>query len=209
MMLSTFAKNRLFIKSFLSILMLLMLFCTPDALKANASFDTSVTTSFVPSEYLPLETEQATAVVRANKAFLPERGLNRETGFPLLTLLSFCSIRSARVRSGRFHGRISSSHGLPKSGACCLSPARRLFIGSPSFPLSGLACNAHSPMRQGCPNRARRTHGGYAPPWRNAPAFPDKRQGVLMDIGLKVVLICAGFMAICVVLGMIGKKLAE
>ena len=31
--------------------------------------------------------EQATAVVRANKAFLPERGLNRETGFPLLTLL--------------------------------------------------------------------------------------------------------------------------
>ena len=57
MMLSTFAKNRLFIKSFLSILMLLMLFCTPDALKANASFDTSVTTSFVPSEYLPLETE--------------------------------------------------------------------------------------------------------------------------------------------------------
>ena len=82
MMLSTFAKNRLFIKSFLSILMLLMLFCTPDALKANASFDTSVTTSFVPSEYLPLETEQATAVVRAN-----ERGLNRETGFPLLTLL--------------------------------------------------------------------------------------------------------------------------
>ena len=62
MMLSTFAKNRLFIKSFLSILMLLMLFCTPDALKANASFDTSVTTSFVPSEYLPLETEQATAV---------------------------------------------------------------------------------------------------------------------------------------------------
>ena len=82
MMLSTFAKNRLFIKSFLSILMLLMLFCTPDALKANASFDTSVTTSFVPSEYLPLETEQATAVVRANKAFLPERGLN-----PLLTLL--------------------------------------------------------------------------------------------------------------------------
>ena len=26
-----------------------------------------------------------------------------------------------------------------------------------------------------------------------------------MDIGLKVVLICAGFMAICVVLGMIGK----
>ena len=167
MMLSTFAKNRLFIKSFLSILMLLMLFCTPDALKANASFDTSVTTSFVPSEYLPLETEQATAVVRANKAFLPERGLNRETGFPLLT------------------------------------------IGSPSFPLSGLACNAHSPMRQGRPKRARRTHGGYAPPWRNAPAFPDKRQGVLMDIGLKVVLICAGFMAICVVLGMIGKKLAE
>ena len=82
MMLSTFAKNRLFIKSFLSILMLLMLFCTPDALKANASFDSSVT-----SEYLPLETEQATAVVRANKAFLPERGLNRETGFPLLTLL--------------------------------------------------------------------------------------------------------------------------
>ena len=76
MMLSTFAKNRLFIKSFLSILMLLMLFCTPD-----------VTTSFVLSEYLPLETEQATAVVRANKAFLPERGLNRETGFPLLTLL--------------------------------------------------------------------------------------------------------------------------
>ncbi len=63
MMLSTFAKNRLFIKSFLSILMLLMLFCTPDALKANASFDTSVTTSFVLS------------------------GLNRETGFPLLTLL--------------------------------------------------------------------------------------------------------------------------
>ena len=62
MMLSTFAKNRLFIKSFLSILMLLMLFCTPDALKANASFDTSVTTSFVPSESLPLETEQATAV---------------------------------------------------------------------------------------------------------------------------------------------------
>ena len=30
-----------------------------------------------------------------------------------------------------------------------------------------------------------------------------------MDIGLKVVLICAGFMAICVFLGMIGKKLAE
>ena len=30
-----------------------------------------------------------------------------------------------------------------------------------------------------------------------------------MDIGLKVVLICAGFMAICVVLGMFGKKLAE
>ena len=30
-----------------------------------------------------------------------------------------------------------------------------------------------------------------------------------MDIGLKVVLICVGFMAICVVLGMIGKKLAE
>ena len=30
-----------------------------------------------------------------------------------------------------------------------------------------------------------------------------------MDIGLKVVLICAGFMGICVVLGMIGKKLAE
>ena len=30
-----------------------------------------------------------------------------------------------------------------------------------------------------------------------------------MDIGLKVVLICAGFMAICVALGMIGKKLAE
>ena len=207
MMLSTFAKNRLFIKSFLSILMLLMLFCTPDALKANASFDTSVTTSFVPSEYLPLETEQATAVVRANKAFLPERGLNRETGFP--PCFSFCSIRSARVHSGRFHGRISSSHGLPKSGACCLSPARRLLIGSPSFPLSGLACNAHSPMRQGRPKRARRTHGGYAPPWRNAPAFPDKRQGVLMDIGLKVVLICAGFMAICVVLGMIGKKLAE
>ncbi len=64
-------------------------------------------------------------------------------------------------------------------------------------------------MRQGRPKRARQTHGGYAPPWRNAPAFPDKRQGVLMDIGLKVVLICAGFMAICVVLGMIGKKLAE
>ena len=193
MMLSTFAKNRLFIKSFLSILMLLMLFCTPDALKANASFDTSVTTSFVPSEYLPLETEQATAVVRANKAFLPERGLNRKQGSLSSPCFSFCSIRSARVRSGRFHGRISSSHGLPKSGACCLSPARRLFIGSPSFPLSGLACNAHSPMRQGRPKRARRTHGGYAPPWRNAPAFPDKRQGVLMDIGLKVVLICAGF----------------
>ncbi|XUR87173.1 hypothetical protein WCP94_003813 [Bilophila wadsworthia] len=64
-------------------------------------------------------------------------------------------------------------------------------------------------MRQGRPKRARRTHGGYAPPWCNAPAFPDKRQGVLMDIGLKVVLICAGFMVICVVLGMIGKKLAE
>ncbi len=31
----------------------------------------------------------------------------------------------------------------------------------------------------------------------------------LWDIGSKVVLICAGFMAICVVLGMIGKKLAE
>jgi len=30
-----------------------------------------------------------------------------------------------------------------------------------------------------------------------------------MDIGLKVVLICACFMVICVVLGMIGKKLAE
>ena len=30
-----------------------------------------------------------------------------------------------------------------------------------------------------------------------------------MDIGLKVVLICAGFMVICVVLGMVGKKLAE
>ena len=30
-----------------------------------------------------------------------------------------------------------------------------------------------------------------------------------MDIGLKVVLICAGFMVIRVVLGMIGKKLAE
>ena len=208
-MLSTFAKNRLFIKSFLSILMLLMLFCTPDALKANASFDTSVTTSFVPSEYLPLETEQATAVVRANKAYLPERASTGKQGSLSSPCFSFCSIRSARVRSGRFHGRISSSHGLPKSGACCLSPARRLSIGSPSFPLSGLACNAHSPMRQGRPKRARRTHGGYAPPWRNAPAFPDKRQGVLMDIGLKVVLICAGFMAICVVLGMIGKKLAE
>ena len=94
MMLSTFAKNRLFIKSFLSILMLLMLFCTPDALKANASFDTSVTTSFVLSEYLPLETEQATAVVRANKAFLPERGLNRETGFPLLYPLCTRSLRT-------------------------------------------------------------------------------------------------------------------
>ena len=86
-MLSTFAKNRLFIKSFLSILMLLMLFCTPDALKCQTRRLPSATTSFVPSEYLPLETEQATAVVRANKAFLPERGLNRETGFPLLTLL--------------------------------------------------------------------------------------------------------------------------
>ena len=113
MMLSTFAKNRLFIKSFLSILMLLMLFCTPDALKANASFDTSVTTSFVPSEYLPLETEQATAVVRANKAFLPERGLNRETGFPLLTLLfllrSVLRRRSLRTLSWadllRFHSQ--------------------------------------------------------------------------------------------------------
>ena len=94
MMLSTFAKNRLFIKSFLSILMLLMLFCTPDALKANASFDTSVTTSFVLSEYLPLETEQATAVVRANKAFLPERGLNRETGFLLLYPLCTRSLRT-------------------------------------------------------------------------------------------------------------------
>ena len=30
-----------------------------------------------------------------------------------------------------------------------------------------------------------------------------------MDIGLKVVLICAGFMAICVVLCMIRKERAE
>ena len=30
-----------------------------------------------------------------------------------------------------------------------------------------------------------------------------------MDIGLKGGLICAGFMASCGVLGMIGKKLAE
>ena len=207
MMLSTFAKNRLFIKSFLSILMLLMLFCTPDALKANASFDTSVTTSFVPSEYLPLETPPPLS--GRTRLSSPKGASTGKQGSLSSPCFSFCSIRSARVRSGRFHGRISSSHGLPKSGACCLSPARRLFIGSPSFPLSGLACNAHSPMRQGRPKRARRTHGGYAPPWRNAPAFPDKRQGVLMDIGLKVVLICAGFMAICVVLGMIGKKLAE
>ena len=80
-------KNKLFFKSLLSILMLLMLFCVPEAPKANASFDTSVTTNLVPSEFLPLETEQASAVVRANKAFLPERGLNREMGFPSLALI--------------------------------------------------------------------------------------------------------------------------
>ncbi len=87
MMMSSLAKNRLFIKSFMSIMMVLMLFCTPDAPKANAPIETSVTTSLVPSEYLPLETEQASAVVRANKAFLPERGLNREMGFPILALI--------------------------------------------------------------------------------------------------------------------------
>ena len=43
--------------------------------------------SLSPSEYLPLETEQAAAIIRTNKVLLPERGLNRETGFPLLALL--------------------------------------------------------------------------------------------------------------------------
>ena len=202
MMLSTFAKNRLFIKSFLSILMLLMLFCTPHlTLQSQQSSSPANTCLWKRSRPLPLSGR--------TRLSSPKGASTGKQGSLSSPCFSFCSIRSARVRSGRFHGRISSSHGLPKSGACCLSPARRLFIGSPSFPLSGLACNAHSPMRQGRPKRARRTHGGYAPPWRNAPAFPDKRQGVLMDIGLKVVLICAGFMAICVVLGMIGKKLAE
>ncbi|WP_308776449.1 hypothetical protein [uncultured Bilophila sp.] len=69
------------------ILMLLMLFCVPDTPRANPSFDTSITINFAPSEFLPLETEQASAIVRANKAFLPERGLNREVGFPTLALL--------------------------------------------------------------------------------------------------------------------------
>ncbi len=54
MMLSTFAKNRLFIKSFLSILMLLMVGCTPDALKSGGAFYAAGTRSFVPSEYLAL-----------------------------------------------------------------------------------------------------------------------------------------------------------
>lgn len=87
MTLSRFTKNRLFIKSFMSILMLLMLFCVPDTPRANPSFDTSITINFAPNEFLPLETEQASAIVRANKAFLPERGLNREVGFPTLALL--------------------------------------------------------------------------------------------------------------------------
>lgn len=87
MTLSRFTKNRLFIKSFMGILMLLMLFCVPDTPRANPSFDTSITMNFAPSEFLPLETEQASAIVRANKAFLPERGLNREVGFPTLALL--------------------------------------------------------------------------------------------------------------------------
>lgn len=30
-----------------------------------------------------------------------------------------------------------------------------------------------------------------------------------MDLGLKVMLICAGFMLLCTVLGFIGKKLSE
>ena len=87
MTLFPFAKNRLFIKSLLSILMLLTLFCTPDVPRANASFDTLITMSLSPSEYLPPETEQAPAIIRTNKILLPERGLNRETGFPLLALL--------------------------------------------------------------------------------------------------------------------------
>ncbi len=41
------------------------------------------------------------------------------------------------------------------------------------------------------------------------PRFPDNGKEFFMDIGLKVILICAGFMAVCIVLGMIGKKLAE
>ena len=41
----------------------------------------------------------------------------------------------------------------------------------------------HIPPRvRDAAKRARRSRdGGYAPPWRDAPPFPDKRQGVLMD----------------------------
>ena len=107
MTLFPFAKNRLFIKRLLSILMLLTLFCTPDVPRANASFDTLITISLSPSEYLPLETEQAAAIIRTNKVLLPERGLNRETGFPLLALL-FLLLYPLCTRSLRTLSRLSS-----------------------------------------------------------------------------------------------------
>lgn len=74
MMLSTFAKNRLFIKSFLSILMLLMLFCTPDALKANASFDTSVTTMFSSPANTCLWKRSRPPPLSGEQGFPPRKG---------------------------------------------------------------------------------------------------------------------------------------
>ena len=126
-----------------------------------------------------------------------------------LPCFSSCSIRSARARSGRSHGRISSYPGLLKSGACCHSPARRPSIGSPSFPLSRLAYNAHFPWSGTPPKGRAGTARRLAPPWRDTSPFPEKRQGVLMDLGLKVILICAAFMLLSTVLGLIGKKLAD
>lgn len=154
MTLFPFAKNRLFIKSLLSILMLLTLFCTPDVPRANASFDTLITISLSPSEYLPLETEQAAAIIRTNKVLLPERGLDRETGFPLLALL-FLLLYPLCTRSLRTLSwsdllllRLAEIRGmLPLPGA---PPS----IGSPSFPLSRLADNAHFP-RSGTPPKGR------------------------------------------------------
>ena len=38
---------------------------------------------------------------------------------------------------------------------------------------------------------------------------PGKRQGVLMDLGMRVLIACSAFVLLCAVLGYVGKRLSD